>query len=437
MAARALSFVVGLILFLAGVTVVRMVYFDGLAIGADQAGLAAWLAGLHAAPHWLPVPGPDQGWLDALAADRTSVLGTLLQPIRDELTVLVDLGPLAWYAAGTAVFGDGPGAWLQIGLLAQTVMLFLLALLPRYSRRSPGEDAGWLFGIGGTAVALAVFTAALHGLAPLGAANVGVMALIATLLAGGRLLATLVEVPAVRFCSLLPLILVQAFALYAAITNLIVVPAAMVLGILVSPGLGGKRLAALGRYVLLTVVTLLPLIVPAVLAALDGSQPLPTVAEVSELLTAGSRDLVAQASDGRWQAAVFAAAGDWYAIQSTVLAPAALAPAVAGLLILAVSYGVVLPLMAVLVLAVAALGYAVSPGVALFALPLLLVGGATFALTAIRLLAESAGRPFQMVFGTLAALVVIGVIVDLARVQGPALLDLRQAALVGPAFAAR
>lgn len=424
MAAREAAYLLGLLLCLAAVALVRTAYIQDLAPAPNQTYVVGWSQEVYSSDRVLPNKGQDQDWLQALAADPDSALGNIYAKVEAMPEQLHDLGGLGWLVAGWSLAGVSDDTLFLAGIVGQTLLIFLIALLPRWSRAGADpKEAAELLWVGAIAAVLAIFSGTISALMALPVEALSLATLVFALTMTGRYVGRLSRDPETSpgFLSGLGVALAQCLAIYTDQTNLIILPIVTILSLLAKLGLGRRRLFALIWYVIFFLIVL----APAMLAAwyFDVAPPTEHVDQTLLGLRGSFDQLIA--TDAQ---TLLAGLERWAQAYVPVLSAPGLAIGIIGLIMLASGYGIGVPLVALVVHLVAApISSATAEGTgfpALVVLPLLTIGIANFVVTGFGALISGWGRAFgTTTIGLLAALASLTVVAYYAEAQWPAVIE--------------
>lgn len=268
---------------------------------SDQAFQIHWVRQIVGAEAFLPTARKEEGFLTALERGGDNLLYAYASKVVPSNESVFVTAALAWHGGLGAVFGTSLTAQAAIGIATHWIMLAVLALLTLVvTRRLPLEQR---LLAGAVSFAVAVGSATLQIVSTVGFHNVGIASLLLAALATQRwLCADGGNRRARRLWAWM--IAAQAFALYAYFTNVMFLPLATMLAILLQKGMRRDGLARVGAYALSIAIVLAPagvLVATCVAFGLGGIAGRSYDAGIALVLTAGS-DSVAGILDrmGSW-----------------------------------------------------------------------------------------------------------------------------------------
>jgi hypothetical protein len=207
---------------------------------------------LRSAEHFWPADRVGDSLIAALAKDDKSWLHALLRPIHAAGLLVLTLVAQSWFYLGSFFVGAESTGQIVLSIIAQAAALGMLGLIG-FSARGSGP------GIAILAIVFALGASFLQGLAPLGAHNVALLALMAALMAFDRVLrkAATPEGPSKR--EIATAFILQTIAFYTYYSVLFLLPAAVFLSLLLLPDIPrSRRVRLILWHGMATVAVLLP-----------------------------------------------------------------------------------------------------------------------------------------------------------------------------------
>lgn len=244
---RALAAMLAVYAVLAIAFAVTLAQFRDLEPRQDHASFVQWVRGAVDTEHILPVRKPGESFRAAAERDDASLLNAVVRPIYAANIVLLKTLSLAYFYAGSEIFGASMPFQIALSIAASLAAMTIFAALPLAGTAAP--RTAYVFALCGAAIACLLFNGFLHLFSALGDHNVGLLMIAAVGWAAVRLEGHLsrrpfsgAPVPA-RYT--VPLAVAVFFATFANHTSALLAAPAVGLTILALPGLSiGRKIRA-------------------------------------------------------------------------------------------------------------------------------------------------------------------------------------------------